>query len=220
MTPLGWRGRKILTQTKLSGERVNNHFSSSTVTVVFRSYGPNRWIAGSVLVFADSAVFYRKCFDICWFSSSIFFSFLLLQHCLNSFNPEFLTWTLPSLNLDTFNVANRVSVKNQKQSGKQCRSRWEGSSEWQTVLRRPSHLNLRCLQRYRYWSAGMKWLNKIDGQILFPYCNGTIPKVVSDAILRVSIESENPSVPQLSNHPADIPCENSVYPIVWQNHWG
>ena len=65
-------------------------FSSSTVTVVFRSYGPNRWIAGSFFGICWFSSFSTgSVFDICWFSSSIFYSLLLLQHCHNSFNPEF-----------------------------------------------------------------------------------------------------------------------------------
>ena len=39
------------------------------------------------------------------------------------FHTEFLTWTLPSLNLDTSIVSKGISVKNQSQNSKQCRSK-------------------------------------------------------------------------------------------------
>ena len=55
-------------------------------------------------------------------------------------NPELLIWTLQSLNLDTFIVANR------------------DFSQKSTQTYEPSHLDLHCLQRYLYWSVGIKGL--------------------------------------------------------------
>ena len=46
---------------------------------------------------------------------------------INLFIPEFLKLTLPSLNLDRSTAVQTASVQNQKQNGKQYRSRWDGS---------------------------------------------------------------------------------------------
>ena len=74
----------------------------------------------------------------------------------NPFTPEFMKWPLPSLNLDTSIVAKRFQAK--------ISNRMANSVDPdETVLYwlshyEPSHLDLRCLQRYLHWSAGMKWL--------------------------------------------------------------
>ena len=55
---------------------------------------------------------------------------------VKTFTPEFLKWTLPSLNLDTFIVAN---------------NRMANSVDPDEMAHyEPSHLDLHCLQRYLY----------------------------------------------------------------------
>ena len=55
---------------------------------------------------------------ICYLLSKVcYFRFIGV---LNSFNPMFLRWTLPSLHLDTSLLRMGVLVKNQEQNGKQC----------------------------------------------------------------------------------------------------
>ena len=69
----------------------------------------------------------------------------------NLFTLEFMKWTLPSLNLDTFIVTNTDFSH-------------KSTTEWQTVdpdgtaHYKPFHLDLHCLQGYLYWSAEMKGL--------------------------------------------------------------
>ena len=70
----------------------------------------------------------------------------------NSFTPMILKWTLPSLNLDTPIAANRgfsqiinKSVANSVDPDEMARFE-------------PSHLDLHCLQKHLYWTAGMKKL--------------------------------------------------------------
>ena len=45
-----------------------------------------------------------------------------LKTAFNPFTPEFMKWTLPSLNLNISIVANRDVSQKSKQNGKQCRS--------------------------------------------------------------------------------------------------
>ena len=92
------------------------------------------------------------------YSESIdcFFSF-------NPFNPEFLKWTLPSLNLDTSIVANS-KINN-----------WitNDVDPDEMAHYEPSHLDLHCLQRYLYWSKGMKELKETlfqKGKSKFDIC--------------------------------------------------
>ena len=71
--------------------------------------------------------------------------------------PEFLKWTVPSLNLDMPTDANR---------GFQCKIKNKMANSVdpdETAHYEPSHLDLHYLQRYLCWSVGMKGLN-IHGQ--------------------------------------------------------
>ena len=68
----------------------------------------------------------------------------------NLFTPKYLNWTVPSLNLDTFIVANRGF--SQKINNRMANS----VDPDETARYEPSHLGLQCLQKYLYWSAGMK----------------------------------------------------------------
>ena len=61
----------------------------------------------------------------------------------NPFTPEFMKWTLPSLTLDTFFVANR-GLKNRMVN---------------SVAPDETVLDLHVLQGYVCWSAGLKRLN-------------------------------------------------------------
>ena len=73
---------------------------------------------------------------------------------LLNFTPEFLKWTHPSLNWETSIVANRVSVKiNNKMAN--------SVDPDKMACYKLSHMDLHCLQRFLYWSAGMKGLTEI-----------------------------------------------------------
>ena len=85
---------------------------------------------------------------------------------LNPFIPKFLTWTLPSLTLDTSIVANwGFSKKINNEIPKSV-------DPDETARYEPSHLYLHCLQWYLYWSVGLKELKScsmFDTEILTFY---------------------------------------------------
>ena len=64
-----------------------------------------------------------------------------------------MKWTIPSLHFDTYIVANREYSKKKNST---IMANIEDPNE--TVRSEPSHLDLHCLQRYLYWSAGLKEL--------------------------------------------------------------
>ena len=64
----------------------------------------------------------------------------------------YLKWAHPSLNLDVPIVANRSLVK--------INNRMANSVDPdETARNEPSHLDLHCLQKYLYWSSGLKRLS-------------------------------------------------------------
>ena len=84
-----------------------------------------------------------------------------LRH-INPFTPEFITWTLPSPNLDTSIVANRgFNLKKFINRMANSVDPDETAHYEPTAHYEQSCLNLHCLQRYLYWSADMKGLKYV-----------------------------------------------------------
>ena len=86
---------------------------------------------------------------------SLYFLFCV---CFNPFTPEFLKWTLPSLNVCISNIGvSDLSQKKKKKKKKKNETRMSNSVEPDEMAHdEPSHLDLDCLQRYMLWSAGLK----------------------------------------------------------------
>ena len=71
---------------------------------------------------------------------------------INPFIPEFLKWTLPSLNLDMSTASNRgFSVKIENRLANHV-------DPDEMALYELSHLDLHCLHRHPFWSARLKGL--------------------------------------------------------------
>ena len=89
----------------------------------------------------------------------------LIHSIFNSFTPKFLKRTLLSLNLDMSIRANRGSClklkkKKKTTTTKKKQTRMANSVDSnETSHLEPSHLNLHCLNRCLFWSAGLTELN-------------------------------------------------------------
>ena len=73
--------------------------------------------------------------------------------CLNHSIPGFLKWTLPCLNFD-------ISTNAKKRFNTKIKYRIANSVDPDETARyEPSHLDLHCLHRHLFWSAGLKGLD-------------------------------------------------------------
>ena len=127
--------------------------------------GKGRWISSNsfwrlILFLLNHTVPISKISEIWFFLNSFVFSVIVLHVTLNiwiystylnTFIPEFLKWTFPSLNLDMSTDVNRGFIQKSK-------------TELQTVLSLKSHLiwiYTVCTYRYLFCSARLKGLTLV-----------------------------------------------------------